>query len=152
MEKFLLDVLVGLVVAVLSLIAKWQVPFFRSLIDAESRRQAKQINGNWRATEEFSGSRDKDTFAMTLSCRGSRVTGSHIGLTGPDQGRRFDISGSYKDQILNFTWTPDNKTALESGTVTARLVSDGRLEGHGLYIETDDGRVYTSIFTAHRQP
>ena len=150
-EKFLLDVLVGLVVAGLSLIAKWQAPYIRSLFDAESRRLADQINGDWRVSEFFSGSRETDTFTMTLSCHGSRVTGNHVGLAGPDAGRRFDISGSYKDQILSFTWMPDNRSALESGTVTARLVRDKRLEGHGLYIEPADGRVYTSTIVADKQ-
>ncbi|MGH8212616.1 MAG: hypothetical protein ACREPP_05225 [Rhodanobacteraceae bacterium] len=151
MEKFLLDVLVGLAVAALSLLAKWQAPYIRSLFDAESRRQADQINGRWKVTEVFSGSKDTDTFNMKLSCHGSRVTGDHVGDSGPDDGRQFDIEGSYKDQILSFTWMPDNRSALESGTVTARLVRDKRLEGHGLYIEPTDGKVYTSTFVADKQ-
>jgi hypothetical protein len=150
-EKFIFDVAVGLVVALLSLFAKWQWPLIRSLIDAESRRQGAQISGTWKAIEDFSGSSTQDTFTMELTCRGGKVTGTHTCLTGPDEGKKFDIRGSYKDQILTFTWMPSSREALESGTVTAKLTQDRRLEGHGLYIEPNDGRVYPSTFAADKQ-
>ena len=89
---------------------------------------------------------------MEINCKGGQVTGTHTCLTGPDEGQKFDIAGTYKDQILTFTWMPSNRTVLESGTVTARLVKDRQLEGHGLYIEPADGKVYTSNFTANKAP
>lgn len=152
MEKFFFDVLVGLAVATLTWVVKWQWPFIRSLFDAESRRQASQIKGTWQATEFFSGSKTQDTFTMEIDCRGGRVTGTHTCLSGPDEGKKFDIDGTYKDLILNFTWVPSNREELESGTITAKLAQDRLLEGHGLYIEPDDGKVYTSDFTANKKP
>jgi hypothetical protein len=88
---------------------------------------------------------------MVLSCRGGVVTGTHTCLSGPDQGRVFELQGSYKDLILTFAWFPSSREALESGTVTAKLVQDGVLAGHGLYIEPGDGKVYTSTYSARRK-
>lgn len=150
MEKFIIDVIVGLVVALLILVAKWQWPLIKSLFDEESRRQAAQIAGTWDATEDFSGSKTQDTFTMEINCRGGRVSGTHTCLTGPDQGKRFDIEGRYKDQVLTFAWMPSSREALESGTITAKLTQDRLLEGHGLYIEPHDGKVYTSAFSAKK--
>jgi hypothetical protein len=150
-EKFIFDVAVGLVVALLSLVAKWQWPLIKSLFDAESRRQGAQISGVWKAIESFSGTNTQDTFSMEVTCRGGKVTGTHTCLTGPDEGKKFDIRGNYKDQVLTFAWMPSSREALESGTVTAKLAKDRRLEGHGLYIEPDDGKVYTSTFVADKQ-
>lgn len=148
LEKVILDVFVGAVVALLGIVAKWQWPIIRSLFDEESRRQGAQISGSWEAIEDFPASKSQNKYTMELKCRGGRVTGQHVCIDGPDKGKTFNLNGSYKDQILTFTWMPDNRAALESGTVTARLSKDKRLEGHGLYIEPDDGRVYTSTYTA----
>jgi hypothetical protein len=147
-DQFVFDVAVGLAVAVLTLVGKWQWPLIKSVFDAEGRRLAAQVNGRWKAIEAFSGSSTTDTFTMDIVCRSQRVTGTHTCLTGPDEGKRFDIVGTYKDQILTFTWAPSSREALESGTVTAKLVEDKVLRGHGLYIEPKDGLVYTSVFSA----
>jgi hypothetical protein len=150
MGQFIFDVVVGLVVAAISIVAKWQWPLIKSLFDEESRRQARQVSGTWNAVEYFLGSSAKDTFKMEIICRGGRVTGTHTCLSGPDIDKKFNIEGTYKDQILSFVWKPTDDSALESGTVTARFVQDKRLEGHGLYIEPEDGKVYTSKFDATR--
>lgn len=152
-EKLVVDVIVGGVVALLGIIAKWQWPAIRSLFDEESRRQAAQVSGSWESTESFPATSSQNPssqnkYAMDISCRGGQVTGKDICIEGFDKGKSFELRGTYKDQILTFTWRPHLREALESGTVTARLTKDKRLEGHGLYIEPDDGKVYTSTFTA----
>lgn len=145
---FAFGMAVGLVTSIVVAIAKWQWPLIKSVFDAEGRRVAEQISGEWNATEIFSGSASTDTFTMRIICRSGRVTGMHTCLSGPDVGKSFDITGTYKDQVLSFTWAPSSRAALESGTVTAKLSQDKLLEGHGLYIEPADGKVYTSTFTA----
>jgi hypothetical protein len=73
MEKFAYDVLVGLLVAFLTLVAKWQWPLITSLFESEEvSRLARQISGTWDATEDFTGSSTTDTFAMEINCRGGR--------------------------------------------------------------------------------
>ncbi len=150
LDKFVFDVAVGLVVGLLTLFARWQWPLIRSLFDGESRRQAAQVSGTWKASELFADTNTKNTYTMEIKCRGGKVTGTHICLTGPDEGRVFDLSGSYKDQVLTFAWVPNSREALESGTVTAILAQDKRLAGHGLYIEPGDRKVHTSIYEANR--
>jgi hypothetical protein len=147
MEKVLYDVVIGGLVALLTLAVRWQLPFIRSLFDEESRRQSKQISGTWNAKEVFADG-SEDNFIMDIHCRWGRVTGKHTCHSGYDEGKTYDIEGTYKDQILTFGWKPSNSVGLESGTVTARLVTDRRLEGHGLYVEPADGKIYTSIFKA----
>lgn len=147
-EKLIVDVIVGGVVALLGIFAKWQWPAIKGLFDEENRNQAAQISGSWEATENFLATNTKNRYVMEISCRSGRVTGKHVCTDGFDKGKTFDLRGTYKDHILTFTWTPKPRHALESGTVTAKLFRDGMLEGHGLYIEPDDGKVYTSTYEA----
>ena len=146
--NFVLDVAAGLLVALLSLVAKWQWPLISSLFDEESRRQAEQVSGSWKASEVFHDSKSRNTYTMHLKCRSGQITGTHSCLTGPDEGKTFDLRGSYKDRILTFAWAPSSREELESGTVTAILDQDRHLAGHGLYIEPADGKVHTSTYTA----
>ena len=147
-ENLIVDVIVGGVIALFGIIAKWQWPVVRSLFDEESRRQAAQISGSWKATEVLSKSKEQNEYRMDIGCRGGQVTGKHTCTKGPDEGKAFDLKGTYKDLILAFTWMMSNREGLESGTVTVKLSEDKKLGGHGLYIEPDDGKVYTSTFTA----
>lgn len=149
MEKFVYDVVIGVFVAVLGIAAKWQWPLIRSLFDAESRRQARQIVGTWNARELFADG-TQDEFLIDMYCSGGKVSGSHRCLAGFDKDRTFHIDGTYKDQVLAVRWMPSDNSLLESGTVTAKLMQDGRLQGHGLYVEPTDGRVYTSEFIAQK--
>lgn len=98
-EKFAFDVTVGLVVALLTLIAKWQWPLIRSLFDEESRRLAAQVAGRWKASELFADTK-MNTYTMEIKCRAGQVTGTHICLSGPDEGKTFDLRGSYKIRCL----------------------------------------------------
>jgi hypothetical protein len=95
----------------------------------------------------------QDTYILEINPKGRRITGTLKDFVGPDKGYEFDIEGTFKDLILTFMWTKKGPRSLESGTTTAKLVQDGsQLEGHGLYIEPDDGKVYTSTFTAKYRP
>jgi hypothetical protein len=146
-KTILVEVIVGAILAVLGAIVKWQWPLIRSLFDAESRRQASQIEGSWNGHEHFADGA-KDDFILKISCRSGIVKGTHYCVGGYDQHKEYEAEGRYKDHILSLRWAPKSKSALESGAIAARLVSDGKLEGHGLYVEPLDGRVYTSKFSA----
>jgi hypothetical protein len=149
LDVFIIGLASGLTVALLLWIFKIQSHFFKNLFDEESRRQAKQINGEWKASETFADG-TIDSFKLELKCIGGKVDGRQDCLTGHDEGKSYRIEGTYKDHILNFTWIPLNEQSIESGTVTARLIKDHNLDGHGLYIEPDDGKVYTSKFMAEK--
>jgi hypothetical protein len=142
------DLIIGVVGGFVVLLLQWSWPLLQSIFDKDLRRQAKQISGSWSATENFQGSSEVDTFRVEISCVGGRVSGKYICLTGPDAGETFSIHGTFKDQILTFLWSKQGNRAIESGTVTARLTTAKQLEGHGLYIEPGDEKVYPSKFFA----
>lgn len=142
------DLSIGVIGGLLLLFLQWSWPWLQGIFDKDLRRQAKQISGSWAATEDFQGSSETDTFRIEISCTGGRVSGKYICLTGPDAGETFSIHGTFKDQILTFLWSKEGNRAIESGTVTARLTTAKQLEGHGLYIEPGDEKVYPSNFFA----
>jgi len=151
MADILHDTLITIIVALLTLVASWQWRFIKSLFDAEIRRQSKQIIGKWNVIETFNDGTE-DNFTMELNCRGGKVTGTHYCNSGFDEGKEYDINGMYKDHILSFKWMPKDSEMLESGTVTVLLLPNNKLlDGHGLYIEPDDGKVYTSTFKASKK-
>jgi hypothetical protein len=152
MEKLFYDLTIGVASGVLTsalaLASKQQWPLIQSWFDPEIRRQAKMIQGQWTTTEAFLASKTQGTYSLTIKPKGRRITGSLRGLEGPDPDADFDIEGTFKDLILTFTWRKKGLHALESGATTAKLVREGTLEGHGLYIEPRDGKVHTSTFRA----
>ena len=148
MAKLAYDLVVAVLGGLLLLLLQQSWPRLQSIFDKDLRRQAKQISGPWDATEIFLGSNETDTFKMDITCVGGRVTGKYNCLTGPDAGDTFSIHGTFKDQILTFIWSKEGNRAIESGTVTARLTTGKQLEGHGLYIEPGDEKVYPSKFFA----
>jgi len=149
MKELLLNIIGGLLTAMVAIIAKRYWPLIMDLFDRESRRQAKQISGLWTAREVFAD-KTHDEFLVEIRCVNGKVNGMHKCLNGVDRTGEFPLSGSYKDHILNFTWIPLDNSLLESGTVTAKLIRDKELEGHGLYIEPADGKIYTSEFIASK--
>lgn len=122
---------------------------FRSWRNKDIEEIAKHIDGRWNATEVFSDDGSKAIFSMEFKCIGTQVTGVFLGVSGKvDKGSEFDLSGSFKDRVLSFTWKKRN--SLESGTVTVLLTRDNELEGHGLYVNPKDGKVYHSKFSAKK--
>jgi hypothetical protein len=148
MAKPAYDLIVGVIGGFVVLLLQRSWPWLQSVFDGDLRRQAKQIEGSWEATENFQGSGETGTFRIEISCVGGRVSGKYICLTGPDAGEPFSLHGTFKDQILTFLWSKEGNRATESGTVTAKLTTAKELEGHGLYFEPGDGKVHPSIFFA----
>jgi hypothetical protein len=148
MAKPAYDLMMGVLGGLVVLFLQQSWPWLQSIFDKDLRRQARQISGPWAATENFLGSNETDTFRMEIACVGGRVTGKYICLSGPDADDTFSIHGTFKDQILTFIWSKEGNRAIESGTVTARLTTGKQLEGHGLYIEPGDEKVYPSTFFA----
>jgi|BogFormECP12_OM1_1039635.scaffolds.fasta_scaffold71132_1 hypothetical protein len=119
----------------------------------EARRQSKQISGKWKTKEDFNSAdfpKDICMYDMELICNGGIVKGTQTCVDGYDKGKTYVVTGTYKDQILNLAWTRKDMSSLESGTASAKLNTDGHLEGHGIYLEPDDGKIHTSTFAAER--
>ena len=127
-------------------LAKKYQSVFQNWRNKEVNRVAQLIEGNWRADELFSDDNSKASYTMKLTCHGNEVTGTQLCTSGRyDKNAEFDLSGSFQDLTLRFMWT--KRRSVESGTVTARLMPGGLLEGHGLFL-APPGKVYPSTFSA----
>jgi hypothetical protein len=121
--------------------------WFGKLMDPTAKQQAQLIHGNWTAKETFSDDRSNAQYNLELRCRRAQVTGTQKFTSGRvDKNKTFDLTGSFENMVLNFTWTEAN--SIETGSVTLKYVSNKRLEGHGLYVINQ--KVYTSVFTADK--
>ena len=69
-----------------------------------------------------------------------------------DRGKVYEFSGSFKNLILTLSWMPRDDTSLERGTLTVKLVENGRkFVGHGAFYSPATERVHASTFEAVRQ-
>jgi hypothetical protein len=151
MEKIIYDIAVGLATALVILACKHYWSLIVSMFQQDIRRVARLLEQSWTGTETFSDDGSTDEFNMKLCCRGRQVSGNMICSGGPDKGREYDLKGSFDSLILSLIWTPKDAVALESGTITAKLVKDGKaLEGHGVFYSPITEKIHTSTFAAIR--
>ncbi len=149
MDDFLGGVFAHIVIALVGgwagFLVKANLLWFTKLLDPIAKKQAKLLHGSWTANEAFSDDKSHATYKLELVCRGAQVTGTQSYMSGrPDKNATFDLTGSFENSVVTFTWTKTN--SLETGAGTLKLVADGKLEGHGLYVANQ--KVYTSVFTA----
>lgn len=151
MEKLIYDIAIGLVTALVILAIKHNWSLIVSVFQQDIRRIARLLEQEWTATEVFSDDNTTDEFTMKLRCRGRQVSGVMFCTGGPDKGREYELKGFFDSLILTLTWTPKDAVALESGTLTAKLIKDGKaLEGHGVFYSPLTEKVHTSTFNAVR--
>lgn len=155
MEKFVYDIEVGVLAGLLTSLLILAIDHYWSLIvsifQQDIRRVARLLEQEWTATETFSDDNTTDEYSMKLRCRGREVSGTMFCTNGPDKNREYQLKGSFDSLILTLTWVPKDAVALESGTITAKLVKDGKaLEGSGIFYSPITERIHTSVFAAHR--
>lgn len=112
------------------------------------------FEGLWDGAETFSDTDPPltDHFAMELRRQGHRVDGTTTCLDGPDKGKVYLASGTFKNLILTMTWWPRDDTSLERGTLTVKLVENGKkFVGHGAFYSPATERVHASSFEATRR-
>jgi hypothetical protein len=81
-----------------------------------------------------------------------RVEATTTCLEGPDRGKVYEFGGSFKNLILTLSWMPRDDTSLERGTLTVKLVENGRkFVSHGAFYSPATERVHASTFEAVRQ-
>jgi hypothetical protein len=159
MTRFVTDFIVngivgGLVATFLTLVIRnmWLrvvVPWYEERVYHDAR-----FEGMWEGTETFSDTHPSliDHFSMEIRRQGHRVEAMTTCLDGPDKGRVYVSTGSFKNLILTLSWSPRDDTSLERGTVTAKLVENGkRLVGHGAFYSPATEKVHASAFEATRR-
>ena len=117
--------------------------------------QDVHFEGAWSAREIFSDTtpNETDEFVMEFRRKGHRVEATSTCTAGPDRGKVYLHSGSFKNLILTLTWVPQETRSLERGTLTVKLVENGKkFEGHGVFYSPVTEKVHTSIFEATPKP
>ena len=159
MEKFVIDFIVngligGLVATFLTLVIRkmWLsiiMPWYEERVYHDAH-----FEGRWEGSESFSDTDPPlvDRFTMEIRRQGHRVEATTTCLEGPDRGKVYEFSGSFKNLILTLSWMPRDDTSLERGTLTVKLVENGRkFVGHGAFYSPATERVHASTFEAVRQ-
>jgi hypothetical protein len=149
MNEFFGGVVVHIVVLIVGggvgYLIKGNLLWLGKFMDPIAKQQAKLIRGKWTATETFSDDGSHAQYKLAIECRGAQVTGTQTFMSGRvDKNKTFDLTGSFENLVLNFTWAEDG--TIETGTVTLRYVNENQLEGHGLYVFNQ--QVFTSTLKA----
>lgn len=73
---------------------------------------------------------------ITLKSVAHRVNGVVVIVQGPDQGKTYEISGSFKNLILTASYHSVDRKSLDRGTYTLMLKNNGsKLEGYSAFYE-----------------
>jgi hypothetical protein len=159
MDKFVANmvngVVSGLVATFLALVIHrvWIaiiLPWYEERVYHDAR-----FEGVWDATETFSDTTPAqvDKYDIEFKRQGHQVTGIATCTDGPDKGKVYLNQGAFKNLILTLSWTPQDKTSLERGTLAAKLVANGKkFVGHGVYYSPVTEKVHTSVFEATLRP
>lgn len=79
---------------------------------------------------------------ITLKRVAHRVDGVVAIVEGPDQGKTYEISGSFKNLILTANYHSVDRRSLDRGTYTLMLKNNGtKLEGHSAFYEDESHEV-----------
>lgn len=138
-------IVTGLVGGVIGYIFRENILWLGKFMDPIAKSEARLISGEWTAKETFTDDNSCAQYKLALKCRRVQVTGTQSFMSGRvDKNRKFDLTGSFKNMVLNLTWAA--KGSVETGAMTLRYVNDKQLEGHGLYVFNQT--VYTSVIIA----
>lgn len=84
-------------------------------------------------------------YILEINRSGHSITGSLIGTSGGDEGRVYDVLGSFRNLILTSTIEAKNKIYIERGCLNLMVKNNGnKLEGYQTNYEDDDHEVYAS--------
>lgn len=111
------------------------VPWFEARVYSDA-----SIKGLWKVTIVFGEFDDSeaviDEFRMVLKQTAHRVTGTLTGISGPDAGKDFSLSGEYRNVLLTLTYASLDVQRLDRGAITLQLVNNGtKLVGTGAYYD-----------------
>lgn len=79
---------------------------------------------------------------ITLKRKSHCVEGVIAIVEGPDQGKTYEISGTFKNLILTASYNSVNRQSLDRGTYTLMLRNNGsKLEGYSAFYEDDTSKI-----------
>lgn len=159
-SAILIGVASGLLVSAMGLILRsiWlsiMKPAYENAIYKDAR-----IEGKWHGyfvneydEQDIEQLRDQGTneYILEINRSGHSISGSLIGTSGGDEGRVYELTGSFRNLILVSTIEAKNKQYLERGCLNLMVKKNGnQLEGYQTNYEDDDHEVYASRIVFNR--
>lgn len=111
-------------------------PFWENLLYSDIR-----INGTWIAqltTPVVAEYKEE----VTVNQTGHKIDGTIICTVGPDLGRKYKFSGTFRNSMLSAFFWVENSTTLDTGSFSLRIENNGsRLAGFTTYYFDDDHKL-----------
>lgn len=139
MEQLLPGVVAGLLAtAIIFVIQVVYVKVLRPWVE-EFLYKDLRIEGRWLVTytesEEF-------TEAVELTRSGHDVSGSITVTGGPDKGRVYLLTGTFKNLIMTASFSGKDESRLDRGCFTLQVKNNGqKLKGYSIYYQDDDNEI-----------
>jgi hypothetical protein len=154
-QAFFLGVISGLVTTLLVVVFR---SIWLKIIDPWYENHVYKdvpIEGGWECKGAFVVRNQQNpvdgTFKWELGRKGHHVTGTFVGIAGPDQGLAYTIEGVFKNLLLTASYSSKNPASLDRGTVSLMLVNNGRtLTGFCSYYSHVDNAVRSCPYTCER--
>lgn len=127
-DNIVVGLVAGLFVTLLVVIFRylWQgvlVPWFEDRVYKDAK-----IEGKWFSLYPTTKELRQET--IRLKRQGHEVSGEMICACGPDEGKSYTISGSFRNLILPLIYETDDKSKTDRGTITLKVMRNAeRLEG-----------------------
>jgi len=101
-----------------------------------------EISGVWEGSVEYpTGGENK--IVVDLRRRGYAVTGSAACVEGSDKGMRWNLIGTFRNNILTFTYDSASKREIDRGAGGYHLIDNGRtLKGGCFYHDDGDNTMH----------
>jgi hypothetical protein len=82
---------------------------------------------------------------------GHKVIGTITTIVGPDKGKIYAFTGTFRNLILTATYISDNKSYLDRGSFTLMLIENGdMLKGHVAYYLDDKHEIVSGEYELHK--
>lgn len=110
-----------------------------------------RLDGEWIA-ELKAESTNNDCETVTVEQVGHNISGKIVCTNGPDEGRRYQFVGTFKNQILTGYYWNIRKTSIDSGSFSLRLENDGnRLKGWSSYYHDTGHQIVSREYEWNRR-
>ena len=139
METIVLGILSGLVAsAIVFLIQIGYMKVLRPWIEDILYRDLR-LEGRWLVTYPEA---EDISEAVELARSGHSVTGTITVTAGPDKGRVYSLSGTFKNLILTASFSGRDEARLDRGCFTLQVKHNGQhLVGFSTYYQDDENEI-----------
>lgn len=120
-------------------------PWFEDLVYKDAR-----IEGNWRG--ETTRNSIPRVVVWEISQTGHRITATATPISGPNEGKRFNVEGMFRNSVLTVTYCMQSNQTLERGCLALKLINNGqRLQGHILRYDGLKEKVESAPYCLERE-